>query len=185
MARELYEEAGVKVKSVSYYSCEPWPWPSQLMMGCFAEAESEDIKVDENELAEARWVDRATMRAVLAGKGPEGLPTPPKLSRTRRSRRGPSRAESTSCVAQRAVKGAMRGKPRDSFTPTQTSTALKGRCEPSPSHRLRRSSPLCHRGGSFRTPEPAPARRGWRRIRRRTLWATMTMSWVTPSRSFT
>ncbi|MCC6917607.1 MAG: NAD(+) diphosphatase [Alphaproteobacteria bacterium] len=80
VARELYEEAGVKVKSVTYYSCQPWPWPSQLMMGCFAEAESEDIKVDENELAEARWVDRATMKAVIAGKGPEGFWIPPKLA---------------------------------------------------------------------------------------------------------
>ncbi len=66
VARELYEEAGVKVKSVTYYSCQPWPWPSQLMMGCFAEAESEDIKVDENELAEARWVDRAPASMPIA-----------------------------------------------------------------------------------------------------------------------
>lgn len=80
VARELHEEAGVKVKSVTYHSCQPWPWPSQLMIGCFAEAESEEIKVDENELAEARWVDKETIRATLAGKGPEGFWVPPALA---------------------------------------------------------------------------------------------------------
>lgn len=80
VARELFEEAGVKVKSVSYHSTQPWPWPSQLMIGCFAEAESEDINVDEAEIAEARWVDRETMKAVLAGKGPAGFWVPPRLA---------------------------------------------------------------------------------------------------------
>jgi NAD+ diphosphatase len=51
-----------------------------MMIGCFAEAESPDIKVDENELAEARWVDKATIRAVLVGQGPEGFWIPPKLA---------------------------------------------------------------------------------------------------------
>ena len=38
VARELFEEAGVRVKSVTYHSTQPWPWPSQLMIGCFAAA---------------------------------------------------------------------------------------------------------------------------------------------------
>ncbi len=80
VARELFEEAGVRIKSVAYHSTQPWPWPSQMMIGCFAEAESEDIKIDDNELAEARWVDRATMRATLAGNGPEGFWVPPALA---------------------------------------------------------------------------------------------------------
>ena len=80
VARELFEEAGVKVKSVTYFSNQPWPWPSQMMIGCYAEAESGDIQVDENELAEARWVDKETIRAVLAGKGPEGLWVPPRFA---------------------------------------------------------------------------------------------------------
>ena len=80
VARELFEEAGVRVSSVRYHSTQPWPWPSQLMIGCFAEAESDAITVDENELAEARWVDKATVRAALAGQGPEGFWVPPKLA---------------------------------------------------------------------------------------------------------
>lgn len=80
VARELFEEAGVKVKSVTYYSCQPWPWPSQLMVGCYAEAESEEINIDNDEIAEARWIDKATMRATLAGNGPEGFWIPPKLA---------------------------------------------------------------------------------------------------------
>lgn len=80
VARELFEEAGVRVSSVRYHSTQPWPWPSQLMIGCFAEAESDAITVDENELAEARWVDKATVRAALAGQRPEGFWVPPKLA---------------------------------------------------------------------------------------------------------
>lgn len=80
VARELFEEAGVRIKSVRYHSTQPWPWPSQLMIGCFAEAESEEIAVDEHELAEARWVDRATIRATLAGEGPKDFWVPPKLA---------------------------------------------------------------------------------------------------------
>jgi NAD+ diphosphatase len=80
VARELFEEAGCRVKSVTYHSNQPWPWPSQMMIGCFAEAESDEINIDQNEIAEARWVDRATMRAALAGTGPEGFWVPPKFA---------------------------------------------------------------------------------------------------------
>ena len=80
VARELFEEAGVRISSVAYHATQPWPWPSQLMIGCFAQAESEEINVDEHEIAEARWVDRATVREILAGKGPEGFWIPPRLA---------------------------------------------------------------------------------------------------------
>ncbi|XP_069025457.1 NAD-capped RNA hydrolase NUDT12 [Embiotoca jacksoni] len=56
--REVEEESGVKVGPVQYISCQPWPMPSNLMIGCIAVAMSTDIRVDENEIEEARWFPR-------------------------------------------------------------------------------------------------------------------------------
>ncbi|XP_008285922.1 NAD-capped RNA hydrolase NUDT12 [Stegastes partitus] len=56
--REVEEESGVKVGPVQYVSCQPWPMPSSLMMGCLAIAVSTDISVDESEIEEARWFSR-------------------------------------------------------------------------------------------------------------------------------
>jgi len=43
--REVYEESGIKVGRVDYHSCQPWPMPSSLMIGCIGHAESDVIKV--------------------------------------------------------------------------------------------------------------------------------------------
>ncbi|KAM8793194.1 NAD-capped RNA hydrolase NUDT12 [Eudromia elegans] len=56
--REVEEEAGVKVGHVQYVSCQPWPMPSSLMIGCLAVAVSTEIKVDKNEIEDARWFTR-------------------------------------------------------------------------------------------------------------------------------
>lgn len=45
--REGFEESGVKIGRVAYLSCQCWPFPSQLMIGCLAEAISDEIKADE------------------------------------------------------------------------------------------------------------------------------------------
>jgi len=60
--REVEEESGVKVGPVQYVSCQPWPMPSNLMIGCLAVAVSTDIKVDENEIEEARWFPRQQVK---------------------------------------------------------------------------------------------------------------------------
>ncbi len=54
------EEASLKVRDVTYYATQPWPFPSSLMIGCFARAENRDAKADENELAEVRWLEETT-----------------------------------------------------------------------------------------------------------------------------
>lgn len=56
--REVEEESGVKVGPVQYVCCQPWPMPSNLMIGCLAVAISTDIKVDESEIEDARWFTR-------------------------------------------------------------------------------------------------------------------------------
>jgi NAD+ diphosphatase len=78
--REIFEEAGIRTGSVTYQFSQPWPFPSSLMIGCFAEALNDDIRIDESELADARWLDRRTARALLAGDGVEGLRIPPRFA---------------------------------------------------------------------------------------------------------
>ncbi len=74
VARELMEEAGLEIASVSYLGAQPWPFPGSLMIGCMAEAQTRDITVDEIELEEARWVSRSDIIASMAGNGPIGIP---------------------------------------------------------------------------------------------------------------
>ncbi|MGY8960591.1 MAG: NAD(+) diphosphatase, partial [Alphaproteobacteria bacterium] len=62
VAREVMEEVGVTVGRVKYHSSQPWPFPGNLMLGFHAEALSEEITVDESELAEARWFQKADVR---------------------------------------------------------------------------------------------------------------------------
>jgi NAD+ diphosphatase len=65
--RELREEASVKVGAVRYHASQPWPFPSSLMLGCYADALGRDFAIDGNEIAEARWLTRAEVQARLAG----------------------------------------------------------------------------------------------------------------------
>jgi NAD+ diphosphatase len=64
--REVLEEAGVAVDDVVYRESQPWPFPSSLMIGCFAHAASSDLRLDEEEIAEAHWVSRDELRAYFA-----------------------------------------------------------------------------------------------------------------------
>ena len=68
VAREIAEEAGVRVGNVRYVASQPWPFPSSLMMACVAEAEDDAITLDTNELEDAMWVPRAIVQAVLTGE---------------------------------------------------------------------------------------------------------------------
>jgi NAD+ diphosphatase len=78
--RELMEEASVSVGEVTYYATQPWPFPSSLMIGCFAIAQSRAAKVDENELAEVRWIERTVARELISGKQVDGLRVPPPIA---------------------------------------------------------------------------------------------------------
>jgi NAD+ diphosphatase len=55
VAREVLEEAGVKVTDVRYAGSQPWPFPSALMMGFHAETDQETLTVDYEEMEDARW----------------------------------------------------------------------------------------------------------------------------------
>ena len=68
--RETREESGVEIGRVRYLACQPWPFPSSLMLGCMAEALTETLTIDTNELQDAQWISRAKMDVVLQGKHP-------------------------------------------------------------------------------------------------------------------
>ena len=74
VAREVFEESGVVVGEVDYLGSQPWPFPSSLMLGYVAQAESTSITVDGEEITEARWFTRAELRQAVES-GAVGLPT--------------------------------------------------------------------------------------------------------------
>ncbi|HEY2032577.1 MAG TPA: NAD(+) diphosphatase [Rhizomicrobium sp.] len=80
VAREIQEEAGVRVKNVTYFTAQPWPFPSSLMIGCYAEAEERDITIDQNELADAFWLEKDRARRLLAGDATESIRMPPPIA---------------------------------------------------------------------------------------------------------
>ena len=69
VARELKEEAGVTAISVTYVASQPWPFPSSLMIGCFAEVEDDRLTLDETEIVEAFWATRADIVDALNHEG--------------------------------------------------------------------------------------------------------------------
>lgn len=76
VARELDEEAGIKAHKIRYVASQPWPFPSSLMIGCHAEAQSDELVIDTAELEDARWFSRDDVKAALAG-APAALFMPP------------------------------------------------------------------------------------------------------------
>ena len=75
-AREVKEEAGLSVQAVRYHSSQPWPFPTNLMIGLIAEVSDQDATPDQTELEEVRWFSREEMRGLLKGEI-EGLGVPP------------------------------------------------------------------------------------------------------------
>lgn len=80
VCRELREEAGLDISVVTYYATQPWPFPSSLMIGCFAEARSREFVIDGREVVDARWLDRTDARKLLAGERIEGVRIPPGIA---------------------------------------------------------------------------------------------------------
>ena len=80
VARELHEEAGIKVADVSYTASQPWPFPSSLMIGCHARALGPDLVIDTTELDDARWFTRSEIEAALAGDPQAAFQPPPRFA---------------------------------------------------------------------------------------------------------
>jgi NAD+ diphosphatase len=76
VAREVHEETGITIVDARYAGSQPWPMPHSLMLGFRARATgSLEIRVDSEEIAEARWFSRGELRASIAS-GEIRLPPP-------------------------------------------------------------------------------------------------------------
>ncbi len=78
--REIHEEVGLNVGSVTYGASQPWPFSTNLMTGCFGEALGSAITIDRDELDDARWFSRQEVAQMAAGTHPQGLLIAPRLS---------------------------------------------------------------------------------------------------------
>lgn len=57
--REAFEETGIHIKNLRYYRSQPWGLTDTLLAGFYAELDGDsEITVEENELAEAKWIPR-------------------------------------------------------------------------------------------------------------------------------
>ncbi|NNE82696.1 MAG: NAD(+) diphosphatase [Alphaproteobacteria bacterium] len=64
VAREVFEEVGVKLTDIDYQHSQPWPFPSSLMVGFRARALNTDLHPDPVELASAGWFSRDELKAI-------------------------------------------------------------------------------------------------------------------------
>jgi NAD+ diphosphatase len=60
--REIEEESGVRVTDVKYFASQPWPFPQSLMLGFTATATTRELRMDQEELEDLRWVTREELR---------------------------------------------------------------------------------------------------------------------------
>jgi len=59
VAREVHEETGINVNDIRYVASQPWPFPRSIMLGFSASASNSEIKVNRDELEDARWFTRS------------------------------------------------------------------------------------------------------------------------------
>jgi NAD+ diphosphatase len=78
VAREVAEEVGVEVFDIRYVGSQPWPFPGSLMLGFTARTEPDaPVRVDPEEIADARWFTRTEISAVLSGEARDFMLPPP------------------------------------------------------------------------------------------------------------
>lgn len=55
VAREVKEEVGIDIKNIRYMSSQPWPFPSNIMIGFQAEYAGGELVLQEDEISEAAF----------------------------------------------------------------------------------------------------------------------------------
>jgi len=75
-AREVKEESGLTVTAMRYHSSQPWPYPSNLMLGLICEVSDDQARPDLTELDSVKWLTRAEARKLADGKA-DGISGPP------------------------------------------------------------------------------------------------------------
>ena len=65
--REVFEEVSVRIKNITYYGSQSWPFPSQLMLGYHAEYDEGLISPDGVEIDKADWFNYKELPQVPTG----------------------------------------------------------------------------------------------------------------------
>jgi NAD+ diphosphatase len=73
--REVHEETNIGVGNTRYLGSQPWPFPNAIMLGFHADAVSTDIRLNDGELADARWFRREDL-----ANGTAALPPPQSIA---------------------------------------------------------------------------------------------------------
>jgi len=81
--RELYEEVGLVGEEVEYIMSQPWPFPYSLMIGVHVEVKSKKLKLDPNEIADAKWIHKEDIKQILNGNENHGVLLPRKMAISR------------------------------------------------------------------------------------------------------
>lgn len=79
--REVAEEVGLALHSLSYLGSQPWPFPHSFMVAFAARAVESAVWLDPSEIEEARWFTREELRDAVACAD---VSLPPKTSIARR-----------------------------------------------------------------------------------------------------
>ena len=59
--REVLEETGLRVKNITYFGNQPWPYPSGLMVGFIADYDGGEIKLQDEELSAAGFYSKENL----------------------------------------------------------------------------------------------------------------------------
>lgn len=70
VAREVWEEAGIRIRSTTYVASQPWPFPSSVMIGFNALAEDGEPVADPHEIEDVRWFSRDEVRTFGEAENP-------------------------------------------------------------------------------------------------------------------
>jgi len=82
VAREAFEESGIRLSEISYLGSQPWPFPASIMIAFVAVTDApEDARPDGEEITELRWFSRAELKSAAEDGS---LLLPPKVSVARR-----------------------------------------------------------------------------------------------------
>jgi NAD+ diphosphatase len=77
VAREVFEEVGLRVHDCRYVISQPWPFPASLMLGFIARVAPGQAIALSDELEEAIWMERDALRAIVAAPGAGQVLLPP------------------------------------------------------------------------------------------------------------
>jgi len=77
--REVLEEVGVRIEDAVYRSSQPWPFPQSLMLGFRATTRDETLRLDPEEIEDARWFTRDELKD--PERRPVRLPNPDSIAR--------------------------------------------------------------------------------------------------------